>query len=158
MIRRLVCCLPLLLLTACGGPNLTKVTGTVKYNDKPVSNATVVFTPDAGTGVVGAATTDSSGNYALGCSLGAGVPPGAYSVKIKSPVKPKQDGNPMDGLTPGTPEYEKAYMEVSQSSRQAQAYATRKDPDAIPAKYDTGSELKALVDSSGTQVIDFDLK
>lgn len=156
MLLRLIGCLPILFLTACGGPELTKVAGTVKYNDKPVSNATVVFTPDAG-GPVGAATTDKDGKYGLGSSLGAGIPPGAYSVKIKSQVKPIGDANPMDGLTPGSPEYEKAYMEVSQSSRQANAYRTQKDPDAIPAKYDSGSELKALIDASGTQVVDFDL-
>jgi len=157
MLLRLIACLPILFLTACGGPQLTKVTGTVKYKDKPVSNATIVFTPDAG-GVVGAATTDSSGNYAIGCSLGAGIPAGAYSVKIKSQAKPVVDTDPMAGLTSGTPEYERAYMEVAQSSREAKAYRTQKDPDAIPAKYDSGSELKALVDLAATQVVDFDLK
>ncbi len=157
MLLRLIGCLPILLLIGCGGPELTKVSGTVKYKGKAISNATVVFNPDAG-GIVGAATTDSNGNYALGCSLGAGVPAGAYSVKIKSQVKPVVDTDPMAGLTSGTPEYEKAYMEVSQSSREAKAYRLQKDPNAIPAKYDTGSELKALVDRSSTQVIDFDLE
>jgi hypothetical protein len=154
---RLLACLSVILLAACGGPELTKVTGIVKYKGNPVSNATVVFTPD-GDGVVGAATTDSNGKYALGSTKGAGVPAGAYSVKIKSQVKPETDSDPMAGLTPGSPEYERAYMEVAQSSREARAYRTKKDPNAIPAKYDTGSELKALVDRASTQEINFDLE
>jgi hypothetical protein len=144
-------------LASCGGPALTKVTGTVKYKDKPVSNATVIFVPDAG-GVQGAATTDGNGKYTMGCNLGVGVPPGAYSVKIKSQVKPLQEGSPTSGMTPGSAEYAQAYQNAMRSSHGKNAYKTTKDPDAIPEKYDSGAELKAAVENSGSQEINFELK
>jgi hypothetical protein len=158
MFLRASVCVSILFLTSCGGgPQLTKVSGNVKYKGKAIANATVIFEPDGGVGTVGAATTDSSGNYNLGSNLGTGVPAGAYSVKIKSKVKLVDETDPMAGLTPGSKEYEQAYMKASTRSS-ADAYKTKKDPDSIPEKYDTGSELKQIVEAKSSQVIDFDLK
>lgn len=157
MFLRTCVCISILFLTSCGGgPQLTKVSGNVKYKGQAVANATVIFEPDGG-GTVGAATTDSNGDYKLGSSLGAGVPAGAYSVKIKSKVKLVDETDPMAGLQPGSKEYEQAYMKASSRSSE-DAYKTKKDPDAIPEKYNTGSELKELVEAASSQVIDFDLK
>jgi hypothetical protein len=136
---------------------MTKVSGNVKYKGKAVANATVIFEPDGGVGTVGAATTDSSGNYNLGSNSGSGVPAGAYSVKIKSKAKMVEEVDPMAGLVPGSKEYEEAYMKVS-TRPSDEAYKTKKDPDAIPEKYGSGSELKQIVEAQSSQVIDFDLK
>ena len=158
MILRVYACVFILFLTSCGGgPQLTKVSGNVKYKGKAVANATVIFEPDGGGGSVGAATTDSSGNYNLGSSTGAGVRAGAYSVKITSKVKLVEETDPMAGLVRGSKEYEAAYMKASSRSSE-EAYKTKIDPDAIPSKYGTGSELKQIVEAKSSQVIDFDLK
>ncbi len=157
MFWRAYVCVSILFLASCGGgPQLTKVSGNVKYKGKAVANATIIFQPD-GDGTVGAATTDSNGDYKLGSNSGAGVPAGAYSVKITSPVKRVDETDPMAGLQHGSKEYEEAYMKAS-SRPAADAYKTKKDPDAIPEKYGTGSELKQIVEETSTQVIDFDLK
>ncbi len=158
MLLRACVCVLILFLTSCGGgPQQTKVSGTVKYKGKAVANATVIFEPDGGGGTVGAATTDSNGNYKLGSSSGAGVPADAYSVKITSEVKRVDETDPMAGLVRGSKEYEAAYMKASSRSSE-EAYKTKIDPDAIPAKYGSGSELKQIVEAKSSQVIDFDLK
>jgi hypothetical protein len=157
MLLRVCLCVSLLLLTACGGPKLTKVSGNVKYKGKPVANASVIFQPDGGSGSVGAATTDSEGNYKLGSDLGSGIPAGSYSVSIASEVKLVNDTDPMAGLTPGSKEYEAAYMKAS-STPAEEAYKKKKDPNAIPEKYGSGKELKETVKDSSSQVIDFDLE
>jgi hypothetical protein len=158
MFLRVGLCVSVLFLTSCGGgPKLTKVSGNVKYKGKAVADATVIFEPDGG-GIVGAATTDSSGNYTLGSNSGAGVPAGAYSVKIQSKVKLVENTSPMAGLEPGSKEYEAAYMKASSSGTKSSSYKTAKDSEAIPEKYGTGSELKQIVEAGPSQVIDFDLK
>jgi len=157
MFLRACVCVSFLFLTSCsGGPKLTKVSGNLKYMGKAVANATVIFEPDGG-GTLGAASTDSNGDYKLGSNLGVGVPAGAYSIKIKSQAKLVNETDPMAGLKPGTKEYEQAYMKVSTRSSE-EAYKTKKDPDAIPEKYNTGSELKEIVEVASSQVINFDLK
>ena len=159
MLLRMCVCVLILFLSSCGGggPQLTQVSGNVKYKGKAVVNATVIFEPDSSGGTVGAATTDSSGNYKLGSSSGAGVPAGGYSVKITSPVKLVDETDPMKGLERGSKAYEEAYIKAS-SRPAADAYKTKIDPDAIPAKYGTGSELKQIIEARSSQVIDFDLK
>jgi len=54
-------------------------------------------------------------------------------------------------------EYEAAYTKASGRSSE-EAYKTKIDPDAIPSKYGTGSELKQIVEAKSSQVVDFDLK
>ncbi len=158
MLLRVCVCVLILFLSSCGGgPQLTNVSGNVKYKGKAVVNATVIFEPDTSGGTVGAATTDNNGNYKLGSSSGAGVPAGSYSVKITSAAKLVDDTDPMKGLERGSKAYEEAYMKAS-SRPAAEAYKTKIDPDAIPAKYGTGSELKQIIEAKSSQVIDFDLK
>ena len=158
MFLRLIGCFALLLFASCGGERLTKVSGTVKYNDKLVANATVIFTPNDG-GITGAATTDNNGYYSLSSTLGAGVREGSYEVRIKSQAKPASgDSNPMAGLAPGSPEYAEAYRNVSGSSRDKKTYKTAVDPNAIPEKYESGTELKAVINAVASQTVDFSLK
>jgi len=158
MFLRLIGCLALLVFASCGGERLTKVSGTVKYKDKPVANATVVFTPVEG-GVSGASTTDTNGVYSLSSTLGIGIRAGSYEVRIKSQAKPvSADTNPMAGLEPGSPEYAQAYMNVSSSSGDKKTYKTAIDPNAIPEKYNSGTDLKAAIDAVPTQTVDFTLQ
>jgi hypothetical protein len=138
---------------------LTKVSGIVTYKDKPLENVTVQFVPDGG-GVVGAATTDANGKYDIGCSLGWGVPPGSYTVKIKPQVAAASGTpeNPMAGLTPGSPEYAEAYKKLmSGGGRPNDQYKQAKPSDTFPEKYQQGA-LKAMVDAVGSQTIDFKLE
>jgi len=157
--HRYVALFALLLLASCGGPKLTKVSGIVTYKGKPLENVTVQFAPDGG-GIVGAATTDGSGKYDIGSSLGWGIPPGAYSVKIKPQITSAAGAptNPMAGLTPGSPEYADAYRKaMSGGGRPNDAYKPAKNADGLPEKYQSGI-LKAMVQDVGSQVLDFKLE
>lgn len=149
--------LALVLLTSCGGPKLTRVSGVVTYKGKPQENVTVQFAPDGG-GVVGAATTDAAGKYDIGCSLGWGVPPGAYTIKIKPQITAAAGApdNPMANLAPGSPEYEAAYKKaMSGGGRPNDQYKPAKpSADTIPEEYQNG-KLKAVVQDVGKQVLDF---
>lgn len=156
---RYLSCFALVLLASCGGPKLTKVSGVVTYKDKPLENVTVQFAPDGG-GVVGAASTDASGKYDIGCTLGWGVPPGSYTVKIKPQITAAAGApsNPMAGLSPGSPEYEAAYKKaMSGGGRPNDAYKPAKPNDSFPDKYQDGS-IKAMVQDVGSQVLDFKLE
>ncbi|MFN3193164.1 MAG: carboxypeptidase-like regulatory domain-containing protein [Aureliella sp.] len=149
-----------ILLCGCGGSNLTKVSGTVTLDGKPVADAIVSFVPDTGEGPTSVGSTDSSGKYTVACSLGVGVPPGAYSVKIKERAKAAvPDGaDPMAGLEPGSPEYIAKYQEMMSGGNQSKNYkAPKKKSGGIPEKYNSGSELKALVEGA-SQTIDFEMQ
>ncbi|MFN7290010.1 MAG: carboxypeptidase-like regulatory domain-containing protein [Pirellula sp.] len=151
--------LAIVLLASCGGPKLTKVSGVVTYKGKPIENLTVQFAPDGG-GVVGAATTDATGKYDIGCSLGWGVPPGSYSINLKPPTKTVagDSSNPMAGLAQGTPEYEAAYKKaMSGGARPNDQYKQVKDKDSLPDEYQRG-KLKAMVQDVGSQVLDFKIE
>ena len=88
-----------------------------------------------------------------------GVREGSYEVRIKSQAKPASgDSNPMAGLAPGSPEYAEAYRNVSGSSRDKKTYKTAVDPNAIPEKYESGTELKAVINAVASQTVDFSLK
>ncbi|MCU0711687.1 MAG: carboxypeptidase-like regulatory domain-containing protein [Pirellula sp.] len=151
--------LAIVLLASCGGPKLTKVSGVVTFKGKPVENVTVQFAPD-GEGVVGAATTDASGKYDIGSSLGWGVPPGSYTVKIKPQITAAAgaSSNPMEGLAPGSPEYAEAYRKMaSGAGRPNDQYKPAKSGDTIPEEYQNG-KLKAMVQDVGSQTLDFKIE
>jgi len=62
-------------LTGCGGvtgPSLAKVTGKVSYQDKPVPNATVLFSPKTGAGGIATGVTNSDGEFTLSTQGRAG--------------------------------------------------------------------------------------
>ena len=153
--KNIVFFLPLLFFVGCGGSDLTRVTGTVTLDGKPAVDATVMFVSDSG-GPVCHGSTDISGNYTLGCQERVGVPPGAYSVKIKSRAKPVDTTNPMAGLTEGSPEYMEAYKKQMAGGGNRQSYK-EKFIGAIPEKYDSGATLKATIGKS-SQTVDFKLE
>jgi len=116
-------------LTGCQrGPNLAKVTGTVKVNGEPLPYAYVVFNPIKPPRSYGSAYANAQGQYELqfaGESKGALV--GKHKVSITSA---KGDEIPFDAKP-----------------------AARL---AIPEKYNTDTELVREV-KPGSNVIDFDL-
>lgn len=90
-------------------PDPLPATGTIIYDDKPLSGATVTFTPLEQTQGHGAAgTTDDSGKYELK-SLGpdgksrAGIIPGKYRVAVSRMVKPDGSVWKPDPKAPGGP-------------------------------------------------------
>ena len=151
--------LAFVLLASCGGPKLTKVSGIVSYKGKPLENITVQFAPDGG-GVVGAAMTDATGKYDIGCSLGWGVPPGSYSINLKPQTRAAEgdSSNPMAGLAPGSAEYEAAYKKAaSGGGRPNDQYKQVKSKDSFPDEYQRG-KFKAMVQDVGSQVLDFKIE
>ena len=80
--------LPLLVFTSCNGeklPGLGNVTGTVTMDGKPVSDATIQFTPAEPGATASFGMTDSAGKYELYYSRGnKGAKVGGHSVTINS--------------------------------------------------------------------------
>lgn len=78
-----------LLLAGCGSSKVATeaVSGTVTLDGKPLSGASVAFSPKvAGEGLAGVATTDEKGFYVLQTPLGAvnaGTAKGEYTVMIR---------------------------------------------------------------------------
>ncbi len=121
-------CLALLatMLVGCSGSDrpLSRVTGKVTLDGKPIADAVVTFVSTSG-GVACSGSTDSKGEYIIGCQFGAGAPPGVYKVQIKSREVATKSSNPMEGLTPGSPEYQEAYKKMMASGRTAVATPTK---------------------------------
>lgn len=95
------------ILVGCGssdsGPPMGDVTGTVTYQGKPVSGASILFVPTTRETPAGAAVTDSNGKYRLSISgQKQGAVTGAYQVSIALSA-------PFDGPIPAgmNPEYAK---------------------------------------------------
>ncbi len=77
------------------GPKLIPVTGTVRLDGKPLSGATLMFNPMAGTGGNGGfAVTDAEGKFSL-TDYGSqpGCPVGDYGVTFTKITQP--DGSPI---------------------------------------------------------------
>lgn len=118
---------------------MVEVSGKVVFDQSPLVKGVVTFKP---AGVVNASSEDVrriaviDGEYSL--KGGRAIKPGEYSVTINSSrdinKKTKQEA---------TPEMDPTDI-VSE--------------ELIPAKYNTKSELKAMVSESGPNVFDFDLK
>ena len=73
-----------------GGPPTVEVTGTVTMNDSPAEGATVLFSPEVGTGdgrLASQATSDAAGRFKLSTHIGggnykSGIVPGKYVVTV----------------------------------------------------------------------------
>lgn len=139
-------CFTTLLCTGCGGgddyvvPELTKVSGTVIMDGKPLERVVVIYTPQAGTQAIGGiGVTDSSGKYTLTHkSDQPGVEPGKYDVTFSKWAMP--DGSPIpEGKTA-------ADVEAKQMIPQKYTIVTESGPRNI-------AEVKA-----GEETIDFELK
>lgn len=125
-------------VAGCGGGNgkskltLVKVTGTVKFDGKPLPQGTISFVGTGEKTTNAAGEIDSSGHYTLSTQeKGDGIPAGSYKVRIESMASlPKMTDT---GVEPGK--------------------------SAIPERYNKveTSELTATVNSGKSQAIDFNL-
>jgi hypothetical protein len=97
------------LLIGCSGGE-ARVSGTVEFDDKPLTTGMVSFHP-VGSGPVALGKIDESGRYTAVVGAGGGLPPGDYIVTVvaNEPMVPAKD--PRMAPAPGkrfTPEkYEK---------------------------------------------------
>ena len=95
--QKTVCVLAVLVVCGCGGsdagPELVPVTGTVLYQGKPISGATVTMKPEKGPLANG--FTDAEGKFRMSTGGRAGVPVGnakvgiTKSAAVVSQVQPK---------------------------------------------------------------------
>jgi len=141
-------CFLLLVFASCGGSGLTKVSGKITQKGEPAANVMVIFAP-SGTGITGAATTDSDGNYQIGSSVGNGLPPGSYLVKLSSSEV---------GVAESKPAAETGGRDSPGESGRSRSPSTQsKSKSAIPAKYGTGELFKATVEPQWSHSFDFDI-
>jgi hypothetical protein len=94
-------------LAGCGpsGPPTQAVSGVVTLDGKPVSGATVTFSPSAAGGAFASGLTNAEGRFSLNAALagakaGAGTLPGDYLVSI-SKIESSEAARPDDPNAPG---------------------------------------------------------
>ena len=145
---RFASCFFLLMFASCGSSGPTKVSGRVTQKGELAPNVLVVFAP-TGSGITGAATTDFNGNYQIGSSVGNGLPPGSYSVKLSSSEVGVAESNPSLGAG--------GRDSLGESDRSRSSKTQSKVKDAIPAKYGTGEFFKATVEAKWSQSFDFNI-
>lgn len=122
-------------LNGCGdsGPSRHEIKGKVTFKGEPIKAGTITFIPDvAGQMASAGGAPITNGEYSI--PKVAGLPEGKYKVSISMP-DPKNA--PKMEETPG------------------ESVPTK---DLIPAKYNSDTELRAEVTSSGTNEFNFDLK
>lgn len=121
-----------LMVAGCDdGPGIASVEGTVTMDDKPLPNATVIFTPAAG-GRPAAGRTDSEGKYKLNFSAGRkGAIPGINKVRLTTKADPyeNEDGTKVPA-----------------------------SPETVPMEYNQQSTLEFNVEDGKVNVADFQLK
>lgn len=132
----------------CGDP-IGTVSGTITLDGQPGSGLVVSFTPEGG-GTSGAGTTDAEGNYTVASVVGAGLPPGKYSVSITTSKTTEDDG------------------EAEEMSSDSDAYANQaagndykdanKFKEKIPAEYNSESTLAVDIVAGSNEAVNFDIK
>ncbi len=123
-----------LVLAAAGCGDAVAVSGKVTLDGVPVESGTVTFVPEDTSKGQGAGATITNGEYKI---EGVGPPPGSYRVEIKSQKKTGKKVVAGSPAPPGT--------------------MVDETVEAIPAKYNAKSELKAVL-KSGANPLDFELK
>ncbi len=133
--------LALAVLSGCAGNEpdprgeRVPVSGTVTLDDKPVSNAEILFRSNQGTGSVVATAVISAGRYSI--PKESGPVPGTATVKVVAQMMELED---LEAVRGGDP------------SRQVDMSLTQ-----IPDKYGKHSTLKAGVEAEGENKFDFEL-
>ena len=136
-------CVPVLFFSGCGPasdrPELGLVTGTVTLNGEPLSDVVVVFKPDYGRPARG--KTDTDGKYELtyigrtrGCKVGHN----------RVEIAPTEEG-------------EEDSEDASNTENVGPAARPQRGPAAVPARYNSKSELEAEV-QPGSNTFDFALR
>jgi hypothetical protein len=128
-------------LAGCGGPAAPKreyadVSGTVKYNGKPVTKGSVVFQPASGAAVIGELKED--GSYTLKGVIGSNT------VMINNPT-PQMPSAVSDDIA-------KNKAAMAQNEEAAKAAKT------VPDNYATSKSGLTFDVKPGTNKADFDLK
>jgi hypothetical protein len=129
----------LLLTVACAGcgRGTGTVSGTVKFNEKPLPGGTIVFHPHDGSAVRGAIETD--GSFSV-----ADVPAGPVKIAVVTLAAPRNLGNP-DGFV-----FKDAKASDKDRSGVAKQYVTiperYRDPEKSGLEYTvkTGSQTKDI--------------
>jgi len=119
---------------ADSGPNVAKVVGTITYDGKPLSGATVVFSPESGERV-GNGGTDENGHYFLGTfeiKDGAIVGKHRVAVVARGPNRLPPEGTPGRGMLggpvlAGLPLIAEIYMQTETSGLTADVEDRRKN-------------------------------
>lgn len=140
-----VVAVPMLLLVQLGcnpvdQPDLGQVTGTITLDGKPLAGVAVVFQPDDGRPARG--TTNSEGQYELTYirdTKGAKVGPNRVEIA------PSEEGE------------EEADVEYGDDEVQSAPNRSASKKPAVPARYNTKSELKVDV-KPGENTFDFQLE
>ncbi len=147
----------LLGLVGCSNPDLGQVTGIVTYENEPLADATVAFSPQSPGGVFAVARTDEQGRYLLAAPIKRGVTRGAlagqYNVTItKREIIPSEDETLYA-------EGKISYDELQQRMSGKKGDQTR-TIDHIPTRYGRAetSELRADVKAKTQNEFNFDLK
>lgn len=136
------------LLVGCGGsdaPQLAKVSGTVSYQGKPVTRATVTFLVPKSP--IASGTTDAEGKFTLTTGGNPGVALGSATVGI---VKYATSGEDKTKMTPAD------MAKMAEKSKMAKT----KPKAEIPAKYANpeSSTLTATISEDETKnVFKFEL-
>jgi hypothetical protein len=103
---------------------VSEAQGTVKFNNKPVPYAEIVFLPDADTKrPSSSAITDADGHFALRTEDGrAGAVVGKHRVTVRT-SKPRNDPRPEDNPHAGSKSGESSgYVAISESYGKANAF------------------------------------
>jgi hypothetical protein len=143
----------LVFLSGCGEgvvepkwPDTVPCEGAVTFNGKPLTDAQVMFIPDASTTGQGASgTTDASGKYSLSSrsskgEVVKGIIPGKYRVAFSRMVKPDGTVFVVDPANPVGP-------------------ATFGAREELPLKYsDPANSIQLAEVKAGGAPVDFDLK
>jgi len=133
-------------LTGCGGsgdkPELGQVTGTITLDGEPLTGIAVVFFPESGRPARG--KTDADGKYELtyirqerGTKLG----------RNRVEIAPDEEGED---------EREAEEASSGEGESRSRVVAKKGSKPKIPARYNTKSELEAVV-KAGENVFDFQL-
>jgi hypothetical protein len=124
----LLVAITLVALSGCssdsGNPPTYPVTGVVKFKDKPVEGATIVFVPTTPQAKAASGQSDAQGNYKMGTfGQGDGVVSGSYKVKVTK----------WEGLEPAEG---KVYMDAdAESEIYKEGDVVRAPKNVLPAKF-----------------------
>lgn len=150
----LVCACLAIGCSGSSGPKLVKAGGTVTYQGRPLSGATVVFVSDKGQVATG--VTDSAGKFTLqtGVSQGAVLGPGKFAITAAA----SGSSSSLDSVAnqPKTQAEADAYMQKAAEMQKAIAEGRGKEVlpiSLIPEKYSKAdtSNLAFTIESDSSK-------
>jgi hypothetical protein len=152
MKRAIVVSIGLVLLMGCGGKRNQNgsLSGTIRYNGKPVNGATLLLHPASGEGSGVNVPVAQDGTFSLG-----DVPPGEYKIVVKGSKPPKEMekmAKPPKGMDPAkAAEMEQRYQQV---------FGKDAPTIAFPDKYKKveSTDLKCTIGQGKKESLSLDLK